>query len=579
MKKRALNTLPIYTIAILVLAAACNSSKPEYGDIATDSLSIAKGQLAFSQNCSACHNFRQDGIGPQLGGITRTVSSGWIKDFIKNPKELVESGDDRSKKLFARYKTMMPGFEHYSDQELDELVAYLHTQQAPVSTGTEADTLAELTDPIPGPIQLSDLVAGVELVAQIPASSNKGFKTRITKLDYIPGTSRLFIVDIRGKLYEIQNNQPRVYMDMARLKPAFIDEPGLATGFGSFAFHPEFLKNGLLYTGHTEAAGTAKADFHYADSIPVTLQWVVTEWKTDEPEGFPFKGKSRELFRIDMVTGMHGVQEITFHQNAKEGDEDYGLLYIGIGDGACVQSGFPFLVQRIEKPWGSIFRIDPRGNNSAYWQYGIPPSNPFVNKGNEKALGEIYAYGFRNPHRITWTTSGQMLASNIGQAKIESVNLIRPGHNYGWAIREGTFLINPSGDINKVYALPADDANFNITYPAAQYDHDEGLAVSGGFEYTGSAAPELKGKYLFADMNNGRLYYLHLADVKPGSIATIKEWKITINGRPTTTADLCGSKRVDLRFGKDDRGEVYFFSKQDGKVYRLTQAVTRLSQR
>ncbi|HET9487636.1 MAG TPA: PQQ-dependent sugar dehydrogenase, partial [Chryseosolibacter sp.] len=511
------------------------------------------------------------------GGVTRTVSSKWIKDFIRNPKALVESGDERSQKLVSRYKTMMPGFEHYSEEELNEILAYLHTQMAPEPVAAANGGPEELTNPLPAPIEQSDLVIGVQFVAQIPASSDKGFKTRITKLDYVPRTSRLFIVDIRGKLYELQNNQPHVYMDMAELKPEFIDAPGLATGFGSFAFHPEFLENGLLYTSHTESAGTAKADFHYADTIPVALQWVLSEWKTDEPGAFPFRGKSRELFRIDMVTGMHGVQEVTFNPNAKPGDEDYGLLYVGIGDGACVESGYPFLVQNIEKPWGSILRIDPRGNNSANKKYGIPGSNPFINNENDQALGEMYAYGFRNPHRITWSKSGQMLASNIGQAKIESVNLIEPGHNYGWPIREGTFRVNPYGDITKVYALPENDANYNVTYPAAQYDHDEGLAISGGFEYTGPSVPDLKGKYLFADMNNGRLYYLDLAEVKPGMLSPIREWRITLNGQPTTTADLCGSKRVDLRFGKDHEGEIYFFSKQDGKIYKLTQSNAPLS--
>jgi glucose/arabinose dehydrogenase len=297
----------------------------------------------------------------------------------------------------------------------------------------------------------------------------------------------------------------------------------------------------------------------------VTLQWVVSEWKTQTPGAFPFNGTSRELLRINMVTGMHGVQEITFNPNSKHGDDDHGLLYIGVGDGACVEAGYPFLVQNIEKPWGSILRIDPAGRNSAL-------SNPFVHHDNPQAAGEIYAYGFRNPHRITWSRSGKMLASNIGQAQIESVNLILPGHNYGWPIREGTFLVNPYGDITKVYPLPPNDAEYNITYPVAQYDHDEGLAVSGGFEYTGSAIPALKDKYLFADMNNGRLYYIDLEDVRSGHITTIKEWNITYKGKRITTAELCGSKRVDLRFGKDAKGDVYFFSKQDGRVYRLANA-------
>lgn len=558
---------------ILLLFNACNAPNQDHANIPDDSVTIAKGERAFAQNCSACHDFRRDGIGPQLGGVTRMVSTEWLREFIKNPQAVMESGDERGEKLLARYKTMMPSFAHYSDQELTEIIAYLHTKPAPAPSASDSG-VAELVNPLPEPIQPSPLVAEVEFVTEIPRSSDEGFKTRITKLDFIPGSQRTFVVDIRGKLYELQNGKPKVYMDMADLKSRFIDKPGLATGFGSFAFHPEFLKNGLLYTSHTEGPGSAPSDFPYADSIPVVVQWVVSEWKTDQPGGFPFKGKGRELFRVDMVTGMHGVQELTFNPNSKPGDDDYGLLYVGIGDGACVQYGFPFLVQNIEKPWGSIFRIDPAGNNSRNRKYGIPANNPFVAHSNKQALGEIYAYGFRNPHRITWTKSGLMLASNIGQARIESVNLILPGHNYGWPIREGTFLVNPYGDINKVYPMPEDDAKYGITYPAAQYDHDEGLAVSGGFEYTGNDIPELHGKYLFADMNNGRLFYIDLAEVKPGKIATIREWRITHNGVPTSTSELCGSKRVDLRFGKDANGDVYLFSKQDGKVYRLLRATS-----
>ena len=560
-----------FVVTLALCAAACSKSENSHSDIPNDSLSIAKGKAMFEQNCSACHNFRQDGIGPQLGSVTREVSQDWLKKFIHDPEVVINSGDERAEKLVARYRTVMPSFGHLTDDDVNTIVAYLHTQDAPPVTVSSAGR-PPLTNPLPQPIDSSGLVVDVEFVTEIPASSREGFKTRITKLDFMPGSERLFIVDIRGKLYELQNNKPVVYMDMARLKPKFIDKPGLATGFGSFAFHPEFLKNGLLYTTHTEGPGSAPADFHYADSIPVTLQWVVSEWKTETPNEFPFKGTSRELFRIDMVTGMHGVQEITFNPNSKTGDDDYGLLYVGVGDGACVESGFPFLVQNIEKPWGSILRIDPAGRNSINKRYGIPPSNPFVDDSNPQAAREIYAYGFRNPHRITWSRKGQMLASNIGQAQIESVNLILPGRNYGWPIREGTFLVNPYGDITKVFPLPENDAEYNITYPAAQYDHDEGLAISGGFEYTGPEIAELKGKYLFADMNNGRLYYLDLNDVRPGHITAIKEWNITYRGKRTTTSELCGSKRVDLRFGKDAHGDVYFFSKQDGKVYRMADA-------
>lgn len=359
---------------------------------------------------------------------------------------------------------------------------------------------------------------------------------------------------------------------MAKLKPKFVHEPGLATGFGSFAFHPDFSKNGLLYTTHSEAAGSAKADYGYADSIKVTVQWVLTEWKANKPDAAEFSGKGRELLRVNMVSGIHGVQEISFNQHSKPNDKDYGLLYIGIGDGGAVEEGYPFLAHSREKVWGTILRIDPRGSNSLNGQYGIPKNNPFSISQNPATIGEIYAYGFRNPHRMSWSKSGQMLVCNIGQHNIESVNLVMPGRDYGWPIREGSFVLNPNGDLNKVYPLPKNDSIYNITYPIAQYDHDEGKAICGGFEYEGKAIPQLAGKYLFGDIPTGRLFYINMADAIQGKQAPIREWRISIKGIQMSLARLCGTDRIDLHFGKDSHGELYILTKPDGKVYKLASA-------
>ncbi len=147
-----------------------------------------------------------------------------------------------------------------------------------------------------------------------------------------------------------------------------------------------------------------------------------------------------------------------------------------------------------------------------------------------------------------------------------------PGHNYGWPSREGTFVINPYGDLNKLYPLPKNDSIYNITYPIAQYDHDEGIAICGGFEYWGVAIPQLAGKYLFGDIASGRLFYINMADIKQGKQAPIKEWKISINGTQKTLTELCKTDRADLHFGRDARGELYILTKTDGKVYKLVSA-------
>ncbi len=568
--------LATFFMALALFSCKTKSNSSTTTIPAVDSVLIVKGQKTFSANCSSCHGFNQDAIGPQLGGITAQVSADWIKNFIKNPQAVIESGDERAQLLFDRYKLMMPSFAHLKEDEVEGIVAFISTKKAPVRTAKNADDPNALRNPIPEPIPMSDLTIEMEPITQIPASSETGQLTRICKLDFHPDTKELFVVDLRGKLYKLEDNKPVLYLDIASKFPNFINTPGLATGFGSFAFHPEFSKNGLLYTSHTESAGSGKPDFAFNDSIKVTLQWVLTEWKTNKPNAVPFEGKGRELFRVNMVHQIHGMQELTFNKLSKPGDEDYGLLYIGIGDGGAVEMGYPFLAHSKEKIWGTVIRIDPLKRNSHNGKYGIPSTNPFVKNATPNTVKEIYAFGFRNPHRISWTQAGQMMVSNIGHHNIESLYWVLPGHDHGWHIREGKFAMNADGNMFNVFTIPTNDTS-NVSYPVAQYDHDEGNAISGGFEYTGSLIPELKGKYLFGDIVKGRLFYIELKDMKQGSQAQIREWQVSLNGKKELLTDLCGAKKVDLRFGRDSKGEIYILTKPDGRIYRLKSVVKSIT--
>jgi glucose/arabinose dehydrogenase len=470
----------------------------------------------------------------------------------------------------------MPAFPNLAPQEINALLAYVHAQKQSSNTKNPPGKNF-LADPVPKKIALSKLGVELDQIVQIPPSSDSGKLplTRITQFGYQPDGAGPFVLDLRGKLYRLKNNHPFVYFNLAAFEPKFIHQPGLATGFGSFAFHPQFAQNGLLYTTHSEPAGSSKADFAFPDSIKPALQWVLTEWKTDHPSAEMFSGKGRELLRIDMVSGIHGVQEIQFNPLALPGETDYGALYIGIGDGGAVENGFAFLAHSRSKAWGTILRIIPTGSNSRNGKYGIPESNPFVHSGDEQTVKEIYALGFRNPHRITWTAAGDMLVSNIGHSNIESVNRVLPGHDYGWPIREGNFLLDPYGDLSKIYPLPVNDSIYQVSYPVAEYDHDEGKAICGGYEYQGKAVPLLTGKYLFGDIPTGRLFYFELSDMNNSSPAPISEWRVSLHGHTQSLKELCGTDRVDLHFGRDNKGELYLLTKPDGKIYRVKNAVLK----
>ena len=294
------------------------------------------------------------------------------------------------------------------------------------------------------------------------------------------------------------------------------------------------------------------------------MQWILTEWKATSPNAALFEGNSREMVRIDIPSQAHGMQELTFNPHAEKGDEDYGLLYIGFGDGGLTeQRASYFSDSRGGNIYSSILRIDPMGTTSANGKYGIPASNPFASM--EGKAGEVYAYGFRNPNRIFWDAAGNMFSTDIGQHSVEELNRIEPGKFYGWPIREGRFIINPQGNFRDIFALQPGDENLGITYPEIQLDHDELAAIFAGYEMPYG---ELKGKLIFGDVLSGRLFF---SDLKELGNMTVQSWKVIFEGKEMTLRELVNNDRVDLKFGRDAQNNIYIMSKTVGKIYKIKE--------
>lgn len=404
---------------------------------------------------------------------------------------------------------------------------------------------------------------------------------RINHLGEIPdGSRRMYVPDLNGILYVLHADTPQRYLDVkAAVGPAFFSGRGLGSGFGFVTFHPGFRENGKFYSVHTEAFDALTTKTPDLTPQPNTIvQGVITEWTADDPQANSFTGSDREVLRLGFASHIHGIQQIDFNPTARPGHEDYGLLYIAVGDGGIgVSTDDP---QNLAVPQGKILRIDPSGTNSENGRYGIPPSNPFV--ASPGALREIYAYGMRDPHRFSWDPAGghRMFLGHIGEKHVEAIYEVRVADNLGWSEREGHLAYNKA-DRCALYALPPDDAQYGYTYPVAAYDHnrppgarcgaDVGHAVSGGFVYRGNAVRELRDKYVFADVVDGRVMYTERREMRRGGgLATIHELAIfDESGREITMPMAVGDTRVDLRLGRDAEGELYLLSKANGKVWKV----------
>jgi glucose/sorbosone dehydrogenase len=477
---------------------------------------------------------------------------------------------------------------------------------------------AQITkNPLPAPVEKRGLAVEIRDLVRLPDTRsmlaagqdvNPAGWARIQFVRDLPD-GRRFVNDSRGLLYLLDsNNKPTVYANVAEAFP-FAIYNRLESGFIGFDFHPEFAKNGLFYTVHGERAmgNPAKLNFippGYTEK-DVTYHNVITEWHAKNPAANTFDGTRRELLRVAHVVMnlTHPFGFVGFNPTAKPGTPDYGLLYTsgsdtGFSNGGGPNANNPSQTQRLDSVITAILRIDPRSPSvskgmKGLGDYTIPPSNKFAADGDPKTLGEIYAYGFRNAHRLSWDlTDGTMFASDIGMNNIEEINIVRNGENYGWMKREGFFengMIRPGGALDQLFTLPAEilegRKKDEFTYPVAIYDHDEGQAVSGGFAYHGRIQA-LRGKFVFGDVQRGRVFAADLAEMKkaddgvPQTVAPVEEVQLYVrdaNGThtnvslPELIAKEMGTKlpRADLHISQSKDGELFVTSRQDGWVRML----------
>ena len=439
-------------------------------------------------------------------------------------------------------------------------------------------------NPIKAAIQQSQLAA-VQLVefSTPPRTSQTRPYARLNFLYHAgDGSGRLFTNDSRGKLWRLDPALgPQLFLDLKQVRGNRFLPGSNQMGLRSFAFHPDFARPGRpgyrkLYTVSTETVASRPSGMQvFSGPFGVMFHDVVAEWSVYATGALRVDPSTRrEVLRIAQYKSDHNTDQLMFDPRAQIGTANYGKMFIGVGDGGNVPE-HPDPYDQAQNPGralGKILRIDPLRQADGR-RYGVPGDNPFV--GRSGYLAEIWALGLRHPLNLSFDRggTGKFLIADIGQAQIEEVNLGVAGANYGWPLREGTFATERL-DQTTLYALPADDAQNNFTYPVAQYDHSEGRAITGGFVYRGTAVPQLAGQYLLGDIVNGRILHVPVDGLNPGAQATLEELRLLRGGSPVTLRTLVGGSngRVDLRFGQDEAGEIYVLTKQDGKIRKIAAA-------
>jgi len=324
-------------------------------------------------------------------------------------------------------------------------------------------------------------------------------------------SGRLFIVEQGGRIRVFKDGRllPRPYLDITSKVTS-----GGEMGLLSVAFHPRYAENGRFYVNYTTGEGDR-------------LRSVVAEYRVSQDADLA-RPAARVLFELSQPFRNHNGGLNLFGPD--------GRLYIGFGDGGS--AGDPMNNgQRLDTLLGKILRIDVDGATP----YRVPPDNPFT--GRPEARGEIWAYGLRNPWRFSFDRpTGRLFVGDVGQNRLEEVDIVERGKNYGWRIMEGTSCYNPASGCNRE----------GLELPIAEYDHAGGCSITGGYVYRGARIPELSGRYLFADYCSGRI------------------WALTEAGgnRWTMTALLSTDLRISS-IGEDAAGEVYVVD-HSGTVHLIT---------
>ena len=291
---------------------------------------------------------------------------------------------------------------------------------------------------------------------------------RLLWLEQTPDGSRWFALKQTGQVEtftDASDPDPKTFLDVS-------DEFNGSGEMGllGMALHPAWPQSPYVYISYAgEVAGGKRVSR-------------VLRYETERDGSRAKKGTRNVILEVDQPYGNHNGGQVSFGPD--------GYLYISLGDGGSANDPLKH-GQNTNTLLGSILRIDVDGKHPG----GIPPSNPFASGKGGKP--EIFAWGLRNVWRFSFDRgTGKMFAADVGQNRVEEVNIVELGGNYGWSDKEGSTCFDKKPCVEGPWIDPI-----------VEYTHENGdKSITGGYVYRGQAMPTLRGTYLYADYVTGRVW-------------------------------------------------------------------------
>jgi glucose/arabinose dehydrogenase len=293
----------------------------------------------------------------------------------------------------------------------------------------------------------------------------------------IPGEpDQAIVASQEGHIYRVSLSgafPPDLWGDLSGLA-----DSGGEEGLLSVAFSPTFTDDDRVYAYYTPGCNDP-----CLPTVLARFQATVDDLNEQSHE---------ILLQIEDFAGNHNGGHIAF--------DSANYLYLSLGDGGG-GSDPQETAQDRSRLLGKVLRLDVSGESG----YAIPSGNPF-NDGSGPLREEIFAYGFRNPWRMTIDPfTDNVWLGDVGQGRWEEANRVIAGGNYGWDCYEGFQVYESEGC-----------GQTGFQFPRAAHDHGNGRqAITGGVVYRGDDMPELYGWYVYGDFYSGEVFALDTTSDSP----------------------------------------------------------------